>query len=106
MGWLEDNESSGWFNEKTEEKVSNDEVQKVMNSDPIDLIVADDIYDTLLNDPTTSMINEYASKSIGVDTNFDDVSEISEKEDQSLQSEGTSISDEEFDDYLRDWGKV
>ena len=106
MGWLEDNESSGWFNEKTEEKVSNAEVQKVMNSDPIDLLVADDIYDTLLDDPTTDMINEYASKSIGVDTNFEQVSEFSEKQEQSVQAEPVSISDDEFDDYLRDWGKV
>ncbi len=106
MGWLEDNESSGWFNEKTEEKVSNAEVQKVMNTDPIDLIVADDIYDTLLDDPTTSMINECAAKSVGVDANFETVAEMAEKSEQDADLGSVPMSDEEFDDYLRDWGKV
>ncbi len=107
MGWMEDNESSGWFNEQTEEKVSNEEVQKVMNSDPVDLMVADDIYDTLLDDPTTSMINDYAERSIGVDADFDEMSDMSKKTEQTMDTEtDMAISDEEFDDYLRDWGKV
>ncbi len=106
MGWLEDNESAGWFNEKTEERVSNEEVNKVMNSDPVDLLVADDIYDTLLQDPTTSMINDYAEKSIGVETNFEDLSAASQKADEDIASMEASLSEEEFDDYLRDWGKV
>ena len=107
MGWLEDNESSGWFTEQTEERVSNEEVKKVMNSDPVDLLVADDIYDSLLDDPTTSMINDYAEKSIGVDSNFDEMAEAADKVDQEFASSASAdMSDEEFDDYLRDWGKV
>ncbi len=108
MGWLEDNESSGWFNEKTEEKVSNEEVRKVMNADPVDLIVADDIYDTLLDDPTTSMINEYAEKSVGVDANFDEIAGAAKAEETENYEDVSPapMSDEEFDDYLRDWGKV
>lgn len=112
MGWMEDNGSDGWFNEKTEQLVSKEELDSVMNCDPIDLLVADDIYDTLLENPSMSSINNCAERSIGVDSTFEDIAEMSKeantetapaKESVSVEEE---FSDDELEESIRSWGKI
>ncbi len=111
MGWKEDNESSGWFNQETEEMVSKENLDAVMNSDPVDLMVADDIYDTLLDDPTSSIINDIAERSVGVEASFDDMANMANKaeEEQTLTDDeliAQDFSDAELNESIRSWGKL
>lgn len=112
MGWMEDNGSDGWFNEKTEQLVSKEELDSVMSSDPIDLIVADDIYDTLLENPSASSINNCAERSVGIDSTFEDIAEMSkETNNQPASAKETAdieeeFSDDELEESMRSWGKI
>lgn len=112
MGWLEDNESGGWFNKNTEQQVTEDELRTVMNSDPIDLLVADDVYDTLLEKPSVSTIDDFAERSVGVDSTFEEVAGMSkaagkQENVQSTQPAYTAedtFTDEELEESLKSWG--
>ena len=111
MGWLEENESGGWFNKKTNEQVSESELQQLQDSDPVDLLVAEDVFDSILENPSISFINDCAENSEGVDSSFEDVARMSNalkaadsQGGSKQEAESDYISDEELEQEMSQWG--